>query len=208
MFDLSKKEEALFKKLSSPIKIQDFLDKLPFNYETKGETYMSPRRVLAARTCHCFEGALLAAAILSYHGEKPLIMNLRTIPADDDHALALYKRNGLWGAISKTNHAVLRFRDPIYTTPRELAASYFHEYFFNDTGLKTLRAYSAPMTLSRFGTPWVTSEKSLVPIAHKLRDTTHTALFPDNNRSFIRHASIVERRAGRLTEWSRNGRKT
>lgn len=203
MDGLSKKEFAAIKRLSTPAKIQDFLDALPFNFEKRGETCYSPREVLARKHAHCLEGALFACAALALAGEKPLLMNLRTLPKDEDHALALYRRNGYWGAISKTNHAVLRFRDPVYTTPRELAMSYFHEYFLNASGLKTLRAYSKPLDLSRFGTDWVASEKPLWPIAHALRDSEHIPLFPSDSRKYLRHASAIERKAGHIVEWPR-----
>lgn len=208
MFALTTREQVLFKKFSTPAKIQDFLDTLPINHEKRGDTCFSPRLVLKHKKAHCFEGALLGAALLWYHGTKPLLMNLRTIPNDDDHAVVLFKQNGLWGALSKTNHAVLRFRDPIYKSPRELAASYFHEYITNDTGLKTLRAYSAPFDLSRFGKDWVTSEKPVWKLAETLRDSPHTKLFPDKSKNYIRHASVLERNAGRLVEWPLRDKRT
>ncbi|HRH24229.1 MAG TPA: hypothetical protein PK109_01380 [Candidatus Paceibacterota bacterium] len=201
-------ERALFKKLSTPAKIQDFLDSLPFNYEKKGETSYSPLMVIREKKAHCLEGALLAYAALHEAGEKPLLMNLRTLPMDDDHAVVLYRRNGYWGALSKTNHAVLRFRDPIYSSVRELAASYFHEYFMNASGLKTLRAYSKPMSLSRFGTTWIESEEPLWHIAHALRDAPHLPLVPEENRKYLRHASKIERDAGHIVEWQRHNGKT
>ena len=120
MFGLSKKELVVFKKLNTPIKIQNFLDKIPMNWEKRGETYMSPRRALRAQNMHCLEGAVFAATALWLQGEKPLLLDLKA-NGDDDHVVALYKRNGYWGAISKTNHAALRFRDPVYKTIRELA---------------------------------------------------------------------------------------
>src|SRR3989344_3897348 len=80
---------------------------------------------------------------------KPLIMDLKSGRGDDDHVVALYRSRGYWGAISKTNHAVLRYREPVYKTLRELALSYFHEYFLNN-GRKTLRSFSEPLDLSRF----------------------------------------------------------
>src|SRR3989338_2168042 len=61
-----------------------------------------------------------------------------------DRVVALYKRGGRFGAISKTNHAVLRFRDPIYRTPRELALSYFHEWFLNEPAKAANRGARPP----------------------------------------------------------------
>jgi hypothetical protein len=171
------------------------------NYEKGGETCYSPRRVLRHQKAHCFEGALFAAAVLAFHGQKPLLMNLKAGPGDDHHALALFRRNGLWGAISKTNHAVLRYRDPVYRTPRELALSYFHEYFLQRSGRKTMRAYSKPFNLLRFGTDWITSEEDLWKIADALQDSPHIEILPQKDRRYLRPASVIERKAGKLTQW-------
>jgi hypothetical protein len=203
----TREEISILRKLSTPIKIQDYLDSLPINFEKKGETCMSARRVLREKKAHCIEGAFVAAAALMLQGEKPLVMDLKTLPSDQEHVVTLYKRNGRWGAISKTNHATLRFRDPIYTSPRELAASYFHEYFLNTTGLKTLRSHSGPIDLMKFGTDWMTSEKELWKTANGLNTFTHFALFPSANGRYLRKADSMERKAGRLTEWDTKGSK-
>ena len=195
------------RKLRTPIAIQDFLDFLPINHEKHGETCMSPSQVLKMKKAHCLEGAVLAAAALSLHGHKPLLMNLKSSPGDQDHAVALYRINGYWGAISKTNHAVLRFRDPVYRTIRELALSYFHEYFMNNTGRKTLLAYSKPFNLARFPN-WMTREDELWDIAHALRDAPHELLVPAKNKRHLRKASALERKAGKLIEWEKRNPRT
>jgi len=200
---LDKKELAILKKLSTPIKIQDFLDAMPLNFETKGETYMSPRRVLKENRCHCFEGALLAALALWLHGEKPLLLDLQTTEGDD-HIVALYQRNGYWGGISKTNHSDLRFRDPVYKTIRELALSYFHEYFNLKSGIKILENYSVPFDLRRLGTKWIIEEEDMHDLAVALDDTAHHSLLPKENRRYVRKADSMEMRAGNLIDWNRN----
>ncbi|MDD5318463.1 MAG: hypothetical protein PHF79_01385 [Candidatus Pacebacteria bacterium] len=200
-FGLTKREFNILNKLSTPEKIQDFLETLAYNFEKKGETYMSPRRVLSEKKAHCLEGALLAGLALWIHGKKPLLLDLKTTPSDGDHIIALYRQNGYWGAISKTNHACLRFRDPIYRNIRELVASYFHEYFLNKNGEKTLRSYSRPFDLRQLGTDWITTDKDLWDIAYTLDEITHHPLFPKSQEKFIRKADKFERRAGTLTEW-------
>ncbi|MDO8598859.1 MAG: hypothetical protein Q7S02_02015, partial [bacterium] len=157
MFGFSRDEVRVFKGLHRPWKIQDFVEELPMNWT---DAYLSPRRVLEERRASCMDGALLAAAALWINGERPLLLDLRTVQRDDDHVVALFQWRGRWGAISKTNHAVLRYRDPIYRTVRELACSYFHEYFLDD-GAKTLREYSRPFSLARFGHDWMTTSKDL-----------------------------------------------
>jgi hypothetical protein len=198
------KEYAALKALSTPVKIQDFIDALPFNFEKKGETQMSPRRVLREKKALCMEGALLAAAALWIAGESPLVMNLsaRMGKGDCDHVVALYKRGGYWGAVSKTNHSVLRFRDPVYRTPRELALSYFHEWFL-PSGEKTLECYSKPLDLSRFGTAWLTSEKDLWDIADALGELPHYSLVPKGNMRYVRKADAMERTSGTRPEWKK-----
>ena len=208
MFGLSKSELKIFKKLSTPIKIQDFLDKIPKNWEKRGETYFSPRRALKAKKMHCFEGAVFAAAALWLNGEKPLLLDLKA-KGDDDHVVALYKRNGYWGAISKTNHAALRFRDPVYKTIRELALSYFHEYFRNSDGKKILVSYSSkPFNLRTLGAKWITAEEDLRNIVEAIDFAPHKQIYPKKNKKFIRPADVMERRAGKIIEWKKNHPKT
>lgn len=204
---LSRQEKRLFQKLSSPQKIQEYLDSLPINFELKGETYMAPRRAIRAKTAHCFEGALLASAALSYHGQKPLLLDFRTIPTDEDHVVALFRQNGYWGAISKTNHAILRYREPLYASIRELAMSYFHEYLMWD-GRKSLRAYSKPFDLSKFAPErWVTAEEELFWLVEALDESRHFPTVPKKNLRLLRKAYDVELHAMKITEWQRPKKK-
>lgn len=200
---LSPSEKKLFQKLSTPQKIQDYLDTLPINYEIGGETYMSPRRVLKAKTAHCFEGALFAAAALAYHGQQPLLMDLRTAHTYEDHVITLFKTNGLWGAISKTNHPILRYRDPVYRSPRELAVSYFHEYVESD-GKKALREYSAPFDLTRLAPErWVVADDDLHFLVERLDKSRHFPIAPKKALRALRNATAFERKAMDVVEWKK-----
>jgi len=199
---LTPAEQAVFKKLDSPGKIQDFLDSLPINFELHGETYMSPRRVLRTKTAHCFEGALVAAAALAYHGKKPLLLDLRTSADDEDHVVTLYRENGYWGAISKTNHPVLRYRDAVYKTPRELVMSYFHEYFMSKNGKKTLREYSNPFDLSQFKlSSWLITEADLHWLVEDLDNAPHFNVATKIALRKLRPASALEIKATDEREW-------
>jgi hypothetical protein len=197
-FNLNKKEERIFQKLNSPQKIQDFLDRMPINFEKQGETCLSPREVLKQNRAHCIEAAYLAAAILWHHGQKPLLLDLVTTDGDFDHVVCLFKVNGFWGAISKSNHAVLLYRDPIYKTVRELVLSYFHEYFL-DNGKKTLRTYSAPFDLRKYGTDWITLEKSLLYIADDLDGSKHFNILNKKQIAALRKADKIAIKAGLIT---------
>ena len=196
------------KKLSSPIKIQDYLDGLAMNHEKNGETYMSPRRVLREQKAHCLEGAMLAALAIWISGGKPLLFDLKA-ENDVDHVVALYRYNGCFGAISKTNHAVLRFRDPVYRNLRELALSYFHEYFDNESRNKTLRYYSAaPFDLRRHGRQWIVTEDDLQPIAQAIDDAPHRLILPRKNEAMLRKADSMELKAGEIIEWNESDPRT
>ena len=181
---LHKTELQLFRKLSAPEKIQKYLDDLPYNKERNGETCYSPRQVIRHNTAHCFEGALFAAAALRVGGRPALILDLEAV-RDDDHVVAVYRTNGHWGAIGKSNYAGLRFRSPVYRTLRELAISYF-EHYYNLAGEKTLRAYSRPVNLARFDSiDWMISEEPMWAIPEYLVEIKHTAIFPSTKRMYM-----------------------
>jgi hypothetical protein len=197
--DLTADERRLFRTLRSPEAIQDYLERLPTNFESEGQTCRSPRGVLRAGVAHCLEGALLAAAALWFHGRPPLLLDLKARRGDVDHVVALFVARGRWGAISKTNHAVLRWRDPVYLAPRELAMSYFHEYF-KDDGRKTLVSHSAPFDLARRGGGWVTASKNLWDVQAALDLARHHPIAPARALRRLRRATPIERRAGLLLE--------
>jgi hypothetical protein len=201
-------EFTVFKRLTTPQKIQDFLDAFPFNFEEHGDTMRSPRATLGGKTAHCLEGALLAAAALWYHGHPPLLLDLETTPGEKDqsHVVALFKKDGRWGAISKTNHAVLRYRDPVFTTVRELALSYFNEYFL-DSGVKTLRKFSRPFDLSRLSSKWLTCEKPLWHIERALVRTRHEQIAPQRALRALRPADAIEIKAGKIVAYKKSRSK-
>ncbi len=202
MFDLTKKELSILKKLETPQKIQDFINKIPINFESDGkDTCISPRRVLRENKAHCIEGAILAALALRINGEKPLIVDLSATDDDFDHVIAVFKEFGKWGAISKSNHAVLRFREPIYNSIRELVMSYFHEYF-DDKGKKNLRSYTNPVNLSIFDNKnWTTNEKNLWFITRHLVKTKHYNILNKKQIKNLRRADEIETKVGKVLEW-------
>ena len=156
------------------------------------------------REAHCFEGALLAAVALQMQGQKPLLLDLKTVRPDFDHVVALFKKDGYWGAISKTNHAVLRYREPVYKSIRELAMSYFHEYFLKD-GRKTLRSFSKPFDLSKaaFDIDWLTGKENLANLAHKLDRSPHTKILSPKQIRNLRKADKIEIKSGEIVEYNK-----
>jgi hypothetical protein len=201
MLKKGSKEYQILSKLNTPEKMQSFLEEIPFNHERNGETCMSVARILKERKAHCLEGAFVACACLLLAGEKPLIVSLKVKKPDDDHIIILFKRNGYYGALSKTNHPVLRYRDPVYRTVRELVMSYFHEYFLYTNGKKTLIGYTKPINLRRFGYGWITAENDQWDIAEKIFDTPTIPVIPQQNKNFIRNATPFEQKVLRTQEW-------
>jgi AcrR family transcriptional regulator len=179
--------------MRSPADVQAFLDGAAYSADP---FYRCPLRVLRERVAHCFDGALFAAAMLRRLGHRPLILDLLPNERDDDHLLALFKVDGFWGAVAKSNFAGLRYREPIHRTLRELVLSYF-EPFYNVEREKTLRAYTRPLNLRGFDRlAWTVRDEPLEAIAARLDAIPRTRLLTPAMESGL--AAIDERsyRAG------------
>lgn len=146
-------EKELLDRLSTPKKIQDYLDSIP--YDVKGVT-RSARSVMREKKADCFSGALFGAAALQYLGFTPMLVELCAVN-DDGHMLVVFRMNSRWGAIAKSNFTTLRYREPVYESLRELVMSYF-DFYFNTAGEKTLREFSNPLNLNRLGNEWMVSD--------------------------------------------------
>ena len=173
-------EAELLASLDSPFAIQLFLDSVPYSADP---FYRCPRRVLAERVAHCYDGAMFAAAALLRLGHEPLLVNMRAV-RDDDHVIAPFRHGRHLGAIAQSNFAGLRFREPIYRSLRELVMSYF-EGFFNVAREKTLRAYSVPLRLRAFAAlDWVARDEAMEVIAARLDRLRHVPLLtPEQERA-------------------------
>ena len=185
---LTAAELALLDGLDSPLKIQVFLDETPYSTEP---IYRSPLSVLRDRKAHCFDGALFAAAALRRLSYPPLILEMLPNKRDDDHLLALYQKDGFWGAVAKSNFTGLRSREPIHRTLRELILSYFED-FFNIASEKTLRGYTLPLNLTtcdRFD--WMISDDRLEEVATHLDQQHRVKLL---TRAMERNLAPVDRR--------------
>jgi hypothetical protein len=151
-------ERKVLEGLKSPIKIQSFLNSVPYSDD---EFYRCPLRVLRERKAHCFDGALFAAMAMRRIGLPPLILELIPNRRDDDHILVLFKQYGYWGSVAQSNFSGLRYREPVYRSLRELVMSYFED-FFNSVGEKTLVGYRGPINLKVFdGLDWMASDTGL-----------------------------------------------
>ena len=166
------KELRKLRGMKNPHGIQKFLDDVPYHLE---DTAWSPRKVLAAETAHCLEGAIFAAAALRANGYPPLLLDFEA-DHDTDHVIAIYREAGCWGAVAKSNYTGCRWREPVYRTLRELALSYFNIYF-NLRRERTLRTFSRPVNLARFDPlHWMTTEKPVWFIVDYLFEIYHYQL--------------------------------
>ena len=199
---LTRRDYALLRRLDTPQKVQAYLHHLKQNFEVDAQTCRPVREVLRTQRAHCIEGAMLAAAALWVQGEPPLLLDMRA-EQDFDHVVALFKRHGRWGAISKTNGIGLRWRDPVYRTLRELAMSYFHEYT-NRRDHKTLREYSVPFDLRRVDTSiWVSGTKNCWNVGEKLDEIRHFRLVNGRHLKAVTRRDPFERRVGGILQYRR-----
>jgi hypothetical protein len=184
------KESILLQKLKNPESIQEFLDSMPYD-AIDHETNKSPRYSIKEFRANCFEGALIAAAVMEYHGYKPLIIDMAGTNADD-HVIMIYKMHGRWGSIAKSNTATLRSREPVYHNLRELVMSYF-DFYVNLKGDKLLRGYTRPIDLRRFDSlNWRTTEENLdITIGNTLTDTRHTNILKKGNEKYLNKAEPI-----------------
>lgn len=187
---LNNEEQSLVKGFKLPVDIQNYLDSIPYIGENHNRT---PVEVIRDGQCHCLDGGLFAAAALRLIGYPPLIMDLIPEPGtDDDHVLAVFKRNDRYGAVAKSNFAGLRYREPVYTSLRELAMSYF-EMFYNIEGLKTLRGYTRPMNLSRYDRyHWETEPAGVELVVQRFYAMKSTPLL---DADAVRFLSPIDRRS-------------
>jgi hypothetical protein len=179
----TKNELSVIRTLTSPVRIQRYLDGIPYSAD---KCYRSPRSVLRDRKAHCFDGAVFAAAMLRRLGHDPLIVDMQAV-RDDDHVIALFKRNGKYGAVAKSNFVGLRYREPIHRDIRELVMSYFPS-FYNMNKEYSLRQFTVPLDLSTYDLlRWEYRDEPMDEIGLKLSDIPVTKLMtPSEIRSLAK----------------------
>jgi hypothetical protein len=204
---LTRQETRIFARLSAPEKIQNFITDMPSNAEPDGDTCYSVRMALRKNRCHCIEGAFIAACALMLHGSRALLMDFQA-KGDDDHVLALFRRGRFWGAISKSNSIWLRWRDPVYRTPRELAMSYFHEYILGPK--KSLRRVSRPFDIGAYRPEdWITAEEDCWNMAGEIDRAPHVELVTAAQAGRLKLRDRLETYADTIKEYAADGtRKT
>jgi hypothetical protein len=202
---LTRQEISTFRRLTSPEKVQDFITSMASNGEPNGDTCYSVRAALRRNCCHCIEGAFIAACALMLHGAPALLMDFQA-KGDDDHVLALFKRGRHWGAISKSNSIWLRWRDPVYRSPRELAMSYFHEYILGPK--KSLRRVSRPFDIGAYrAEDWITSEEDCWNMAGELDSAPHITLITAAQARRLKLRDRFETYADTIKEYGKDGKR-
>jgi len=192
---LTETERRILSGLSDPYKIQTFLDSISYSIEP---VYRCPLQVLRDRVAHCFDGALFAAAMLRRIGHLPVITDMLPNDRDDDHLLALFRVEGYWGAVAKSNFTGLRYREPVYRSLRELVMSYFEQYY-NVAGEKTLRGYTAPLDLTLFDSEdWMISDACLEKIAQRTEKIRRFALLTPQMEAALSKVDDRSLKAGLL----------
>ena len=188
---LGRAERSTFLGFRSPHAVQVYLDGMPYVAEERDR---SPLAVMADRQCHCLDGGCFAALALRRLGFPSQVIDLVPEPGtDDDHVLAVFRLDGLWGALAKSNYPNLRSREPVHRSLRELVMTYF-EFYFSVHREKSLRGYTRPMNLSRFKDPsWMWDETALAGMTKRfysrkavplLAPGAAKRLLPADERSF------------------------
>jgi hypothetical protein len=198
----SHKHAATLARLDTPVKIQNFIDRLPINFEPDGDTCLSAVEALKQNRVHCIEAAFVAACALWINGYPPLLMDLQA-KGEYDHVIAVFRQGKGWGAISKSNHLWTRWRNPVYRSPRELAMSYFHE-FVSGGNKKTLWAYSTPIDMRRFDPRlWITAKESCWDMAVLIDKVRHYRVVTTAQFRTLRPRDKIEQRADQLTDFQK-----
>lgn len=168
------KELKVLSKLNTPAKIQDFVDNLKYD---GADDYFSVRSTLRTGKAHCMGGALVAACCLERLGYGPPRVVGFIAENDDSHAVAVYQKDGYWGAVGKSNFTLIRSRLPVYKTVRELMMSYM-DFYFNTAREPSLVGFNKPFNLNTTGHSWKFAEGSLGEALDNFDDEEITPIIP------------------------------
>jgi hypothetical protein len=172
-------ERQLIASLRTPLAVQRFLNRLPYNTEPHGiATQRSFRGVVRHGCVHCMEAAVFAAVVLEQHGYPPLVMSLESVD-ELDHVLFLYRTRSGWGTVARSRDPGLHGRCPVFRTPRALALSYVDAYV-DLTG--RLKGY-AVVVLRVMGTyDWRLADTNIWKVERMLLDYPHRPIVTSDAR--------------------------
>jgi hypothetical protein len=174
------RERRLIGRLRTPLAVQRFLNRLPYNTEPapEGATLRSFRGVVSHGCAHCLEAALFAAVTLEQHGYPPLVLSFESID-HLDHVIFVYEQNGRWGSVARSRDPGLHGRRPVFASPRALARSYIEPYV-DYTGRVTAFAV---VDLRVMGTyDWRLASTNVWKVERMLLDYPHKALPSSDTR--------------------------
>jgi len=173
-------ERRLIRRLKTPLQVQRFLNRLPYNTEPPPgrATLRSFRGVVRTHTAHCLESALAATVILEQHGYPPLVLSFES-KDELDHVIFVYRRAGRWGSVARSRDPGLHGRKPVFRTPRALAMSYFDPYI-DFTGHLTGYAVVDLRILGDYD--WRLSEKNIWKVERLLLEHPHRPLRASERR--------------------------
>lgn len=188
-------EQLLLRKLNTPVKVQSWLNDLPYNRELKpiGETLRSFRGVIKHGTAHCLEAALFAAVVLEQHGYPPLLLSFQSVCLLD-HVIFVYQENGRWGSIARSRDPGLHGRKPVFSSARDLAKSYFDPYIDAEGCIKGFVVVNIAEELPSYN--WRFSQRNVWKVERLLIDYPHHRLKVDwQRRRAIRTKYLAFRKA-------------
>ena len=164
-------ERRLIARLDTPLAVQRYLNRLPYNQEPHGRaTLRSFRGVVRHGRAHCLEAALFAAVVLEPHGYRPLVLSFESIDKLD-HVIFAYQRRGRWGSVARSRDPGLHGRKPVFATPRALALSYFDPYI-DFTGCVT--GYAVVDVAKEMGSyEWRLADTNIWKVERMLLDHPH-----------------------------------
>jgi hypothetical protein len=176
---LTPAERRLIARLRTPLAVQRWLNALPYNNETGGETLRTFRGVVRTGTAHCLEAALTAAVILEQHRYPPLVLSFESIDLLD-HVIFVYRTASGWGSVARSRDPGLHGRKPVFATPRALALSYFDEYI-DFTG--RIKAYAVVDLRVLDSYDWRLAAGNVWKVERLLLDWPHRRITSSNDRA-------------------------
>jgi len=173
-------ERRIITACNTPLRVQRFLNRLPYNTEPPPERakLRSFRGVVRHQTAHCLEAALAAAVILEQHGYPPLVLSFESID-DLDHVICAYRSAGRWGSVGRSRDPGLHGRRPVFRTARDLALSYVDGYI-DFTGRITGYAVVDLRLLGSYD--WRLADTNVWKVERFLLDYPHRRIASSNAR--------------------------
>jgi hypothetical protein len=177
----SPRERRLIARLRTPLDVQRYLNRLPYNTEPPpaGATLRSFRGVVRHGCAHCLEAALFATVVLEQHGYPPLVLSFESID-ELDHVIFVYRKRGRWGSVARSRDPGLHGRLPVFATPRALALSYVDPYV-DYTGRVT--GYAVVNVAKEMGDyDWRLADTNIWKVERMLLDFPHRRIKTSDKR--------------------------